>query len=231
MTIGIYLLEFKGTDKVYIGQSLSIEARYSKHLLRLKNNLGNYKMQNAYNLYGNPTLKILCSCSEEELNDLEEEAFQIYDAINNGLNIRDKAVGGRGARGEEHSMSKYSNNEIEEVFLLLINNIDKPFSWIENTTEVSLNTIRDISKGKTHLWLKDKYPTEYEYLISLKNTRVVNTSKNKELNYPTILSPEGKEYTIDNISQFARDYKLNKSHLRGVLAGLRKTHLGWKLKR
>ena len=44
MTIGIYLLRFNGTHKVYVGQSINIEKRYTDHLYVLKRGLGTYKM-------------------------------------------------------------------------------------------------------------------------------------------------------------------------------------------
>ena len=51
MTTGIYQLVFKGTDKVYIGQSIDIEHRYKGHISCLQLGKGVSKLQNAYNIY------------------------------------------------------------------------------------------------------------------------------------------------------------------------------------
>lgn len=231
MTIGIYLLRFTGTDKVYIGQSLRIEERFTKHIHRMKTGIANYKLLEAYNKYGLPNLEVLADGSiDDDLDAMETETIEIYDSVNNGLNIRSKASGGGvGLQGEKHGNSKYSNANIIEVFKKLVAS-NMPFSEISNNTNVSIHTIRDISKGRSHRWLRDIYPDDYEVLISLKDVREKNTAKYQGIEYPVILSPEGIEYTVTNIGAFAREHDLNKSHLCGVLNGLRKTHLKWKLK-
>ena len=91
MSKGIYLLRFKGTDKVYIGQSLNIEYRYRDHLNPANRS---QKLSEAFILYGNPTLEILCEATDDELDDLEERMVlraryisgrswdDIYDQLN-----------------------------------------------------------------------------------------------------------------------------------------------------
>lgn len=231
MTIGIYALIFKGTDQIYIGQSINIEQRYIKHLYRLKNYLANYKLLEAYNLYGIPKLEIICECSREELNHLEEELISELDTVNKGLNIRSKpAGGGTSLRGQFHPNSICSNIQVLNVFQLLINRKNLSFKQIAEITGTSIDIVRDISKGKAHLWLKDICPEEYAILINIKGTRVVNSAVLKGIKYPLIESPTGEIFNIENISEFARVHGLNKSHLCGVLNRKRKSHLGWKLK-
>jgi hypothetical protein len=230
MTIGIYLLKFQGTDKVYVGQSLRIEERYTKHKYKLKNSLANHKLMEAYNRFGMPILEILLECSEtEDLDVLENEAIEIFDSVKNGFNINTKASGGgTGLQGETHGNSKYTEETIKKVFkLLLLNKV--PFKTISNNTGVEISTVRDISKGKSHKWLAQVYRDEYELLKDLKYTRIYNTAEYKGIIYPDIKSPDGKVYKIQNLTSFAKEHKLNKSHLCGVLNGKRKTHLGWQL--
>jgi len=229
MTIGIYILKFHGTDKVYVGQSLRIEERFNKHKLKLTNGLANYKLMDAYSKYGYPILEVIVETDiDEDLDTLENEAIEIYDAVNNGFNINSKAGGGGiGLQGEAHGNSRYTNSDILKVFKFLIEDIS--FKDILSNTGVSLHTIRDISKGKTHRWLKNEFPIEYEKMLLLKGNREKNTAKDRGIIYNPILSPEGKLYTIDNLTAFAIKYNLNPSHLSGVLHGLRKTHKGWKL--
>lgn len=63
MTCGIYIMSFKGTDKVYIGKSKSIETRANSHMFLFRKNRAPYKLQQAYNTFGNPDLEILEKCS------------------------------------------------------------------------------------------------------------------------------------------------------------------------
>lgn len=229
MTIGIYLLRFKGTDKVYVGQSLRIEERLTKHKYKLANNIASSKLQQAYSLYGAPYLEILLECTlEDNLDILENEAINIFNSVNNGFNSNSKAGGGgTGLQGIAHPNSKYSKEIIITVFKNLL--IDIPFKNIAKTTGVEISTIRDISKGKSHKWLASIYPEDYECLLSLIHNRVYNTAKHKNIEYPPILSPDNTVHTITNLSEFAREHNLNKSHLCGVLNKLRKTHKGWSL--
>jgi hypothetical protein len=229
MTIGIYLLKFIGTNKVYVGQSLRIEERFTKHKYKLKNNLANYKLLDAYNEFGLPKLEILLECNEhDDLDSLENEAIEIFDSVNNGFNINTKASGGGiGLQGQLHGNSKYDFSIIIEVFKKLL--LDIPFKEISLTTGVEISTIRDISKGKAHRWLANKYPEEYELLAELKYTRTYNSAEHKGIIYPKIKDPFGNIYFIKNVSSFAKEHNLNKSHLCGVLNGKRKTHMGWKL--
>lgn len=230
MTIGIYLLKFNGTDKVYVGQSLRIEERYTKHLYKLNNNLANYKLMEAHNLYGLPYMEILLECSiNDDLDILENEAIDIFNSVTNGFNINTKAAGGGiGLTGEAHGNSKYNSEILRKVFYLINNNIS--FKTISEITSVQIHTIRDISKGKAHRWLFQEFPEEYDKMLSFKGIREKNTAKDQGIVYPEIVSPDGYTYTINNVSAFAREHDLNKSHLSGVLNKKRLSHKGWKLK-
>ena len=232
MTCGIYILKFNGTDKVYVGQSENIEYRYKKHLQRLKRGDHNYKMQQAYITYGTPELEILLpDLTKEELNIHEYEAFKIYDSISNGFNIAEQpSIHGN---GELNPSSKYSNEKIIEVLLLLID-VSNTYKQIELLTGVSESTIRHIANQEAHLWLKEKYPLEYSQLKNLKGKRSTgkNTAIDRGIAYPTILSPTGEEYNITNIAAFAKEHGLDSSSLAKVLNKRPKynSHKGWKLK-
>lgn len=230
MTMGIYLLKFKGTNKVYVGQSLRIEERFTKHKLRIKTNISNYKLQDAYRLYGMPYLEIIDITKEEEdLDSLENANIELYDSVNNGFNINSKAGGGGvGLQGENHSRSLYTNNQIISVFKYLITEISS-FKHIELLTKVSIHTIRDISKGKAHKWLKEYDEEAYSFMLSKINTRTKNTLQDKGI-VAILIDSNGLEHTVTNITEFSKINKLNKSHISGVINKKRITHLGWKLK-
>lgn len=228
MTIGIYLLKFTGTDKVYVGQSLRIEERLTKHKYKLANGIANYKLMEAYHTYGIPYLEILLECNiSDNLDDLENQAIEIFDSVTNGFNVNSKASGGSGLQGSAHPNSKYSKKQIIDTFKYLL--LDIPFKDISVKTNVDVSTIRDISKGKSHRWLANIYSDEYAEMLSIKYTRVYNTAEHKNIVYPNICSPDNIVYSVTNINEFARAHGLNKSHLCGVLNKKRLSHLGWKL--
>lgn len=232
MTIGIYALRFKGTDKVYIGQSVRIEERFRKHKERMRNGVASDKLQNAFNTYGEPILDILISVDEsEDLDSLEEETISVYDSIKLGFNTRNSARVGQSRFGDSHPRSIYSNDDILKVFKLLQEDINS-FNKIEMLTGVSVHTIRDISKGKAHKWLKSIDADAYEYMLSKIGTRTKNCIGDKDpLSEYSLISPKGEVVQIYNISEFAREHNLNKSHVSSVLHGLRKSHKGWTLRK
>lgn len=237
MTCGIYCLQFEGTDKVYIGQSVNIEHRYSQHKQTLKNNTANYKLQEAYSLYGKPILKILLQCSSTNLNLYEDIVIQYYDASNTGLNIHSSSVEAPTLKGVEHGRCLYSEQQLLDVLNIVYNCPDISFPEIEKFTKVSRNTISAIAAGNKHLWLKERLPIIYAEVLSNKgrrsrqNTYVSDklSAGNNGIIYPDITSPEGKVYSVTNAYKFAREHNLAGNHLQEVLNGNRKSHKGWKV--
>lgn len=233
MTTGIYCLRFKGTDKVYIGQSVNIELRHKAHKYNLKKGLANYKLMNAYELYGKPILEILCECISTELDSTENEAIEIFNAVDNGFNIHKTAQESPiTGQGELHNNSKYSNKQIIEVFNYLVDSPEKLAKEIEVLTGVSISVIRQVSSSILHLWLKEQFPEKYETLISLVGTRdkgCAKSLKERGILYPRIQSPTGETYLVEHLTKFAHSNSLDPSALLRVLKGKANTHKGWKL--
>ena len=232
MSCGIYILKFNGTDKVYVGQSVDINRRFTVHLGKLKNGNANYKLQEAYKLFGNPTLEILCECSRQELNYIELEAFNVYDSVNNGYNIATEPD--VHLEGHRNGAAKYTKEEIEGVFELLLD-INNRYVDIHLNSGVSIATIRHIANGEAHTWLKEAYPDKYLVLESMRGVARQsegNSAKSRGIVYPPIVSPEGIEYTVTNAASFAKEHKLDASALVKVLKRRPKyySHKGWKLK-
>jgi len=233
MTCGIYLLKFNDTNSVYVGQSTNIEYRYKKHIQSLKRGDSNYKLQNAYLLYGNPTLEILLEdIPKNELNACENEAILLFNSVKCGLNIAEFAD--IHSIGEKNPSSKYSNEDIIKVFKLLLD-LSYRYKDIEKLTGVAISTIRHIANMEAHTWLQEKYPEDYKILISYKGKlrqQATNSAEQRGIIYPPIISPAGKEYVITNVSSFAREHNLDPSSLRKVLVKTPKyiSHKGWKLK-
>lgn len=223
MTIGIYKLNFTGTDKTYVGQSINIERRFKEHIVSLKKGFANCKLLNAFIHYGTPTIEILCECSALELNKLEDEAIEIFNSVDNGFNLLFNAT--TAVHGEKNPNSKYSNEEIICVFNLLLDP-KIPFKEISKITGVHYNTIAQIAALNTHNWLQEKFPQKYIALIKAKNMR----QKGMHVLYPLIKDPSKVVYSItSSITTFAKEHNLGISGLSKLLKGKGITHRGWTL--
>ena len=98
-TCGIYKIQNKINKKVYIGQSVDIEKRWTVHKRLLnKNKHHNNHLQNAWNKYTekNFIFTIVEKCSIDSLNSREQYWIAVNDSYNNGYNL-DK--GGSGILG------------------------------------------------------------------------------------------------------------------------------------
>lgn len=238
MTCGIYALKFKGTDKVYIGQSINVEHRYKQHLNELASSRSNYKMLEAYSLYGIPEPFIIAECPVGELDGLEDLAIEIWDAVDNGFNIYKTANEAPTYTGYGYGNSKYPKEQILEVFTLLIDT-DKSFGQISEMTGIPTHTVSNIAISRSHLWLREECPERYAILVAKAAYRRViaaNTiisdklsAKARGISYPLIKSPEGIVYLVENASKFAKEHGLATNHLLEVLNGHRKSHKGWKV--
>lgn len=236
MTSGIYRLNFP-KENFYIGRSCNIESRIKGHKSDLKLGKHNSKMQEAYTTLGSfISYDIIEECPLDAQIAREIYWIKETEAVEFGLN---KSTGGYDiCVGEANSSSKYSNSEIIEAFLALVEFPNTPLQSISKSTGISINVIKSISNSSRHGWLKDTYPIEYEALLSNSYIRAQNSLNNltdkyqfKKLlsEYPKIISPEGVLYTINTLGTFAKEHNLHEGNLSSVLNGRRKSHKGWKL--
>lgn len=227
MTTGVYRLIFKGTDKVYIGQSVNIERRFHEHIHNLIKGVATYKLMDAYNTYGNPLLDILVECSVDELALWETQAIEIFDSITNGYNILD----GKSAikyYGETNGNSKHTNEEYYAILKLLITKPIIPNKDIAKICGVTLSIVSHISSMEKHSWLGEVYPLEYAELQRIKSEGRRGYG-NTSTTIPLIKSPEGIIHEVLNGTRFARDHGLDQTSISRVLSGKLLVHKGWAL--
>lgn len=233
MDVGIYRLVFNGTNKCYIGQTVSLSKRLSSHLAAIKAGKGALKLSNAVKEFGEPVLEILLECKEEELDKYEDEAISIFNSVNNGFNTLSNAgdIPRPDNSGDKNGKSIFTNKEIESIFLNIYSMLDKRPVELSKLLNVSISLINAIITGVNHRWLRDVYPIEYDTLINIKGSRNNGKSaKERGIIYPIIVSPDNKEYIVNNIRQFALLHKLDRGCLNRLLNGKAKSHKGWKLK-
>lgn len=230
MTCGIYKLIFKGTNKVYIGQSDNIERRFVQHLNNAKNSTWPRKLQEAYNNFGAPSLEILLDCEISELNYLENLAINLYDSFNNGFNGVEFANTMPNLVGELNGSSIYSNEDIIKVAEFL-QNPKLCLLEISKLTNVSYDMIRMIATCQKHTWISNARPDLWQGIVHLKGTRrsYAKCAESLGIVYPQIIDTQGNIYSVKNIRAFAREHNLNPGHLHSLLNNRSKTHKGWKL--
>ena len=231
MTIGIYKLEFAGTSKCYIGQSLNIEMRFKQHLNLMRKQESSIKLNQAYLDYGNPTLEIILECGSSELDSTEQEAIEIYNSVVAGFNTCLSAGGKTSLQGEQHPRCAYTNEQLKQVLILLVTRLDMSLEAIAEETSVSKNVVTNISCLNSHHWLKDCYLDIYSKLeiISENNLRRLPTKNGPKSETFKVFSPTGEIHIITNITTFAKQHSLDKSHVSKLRSGERKSHKGWKL--
>lgn len=236
MTCGIYKLNFTGTTKVYIGQSVNIELRFKQHVQSIRSGRCSPKLLEAYIQYGEPThFDIIIDCLASELDNLEDEAISIWNSVDSGFNTF--YTSNEAPTNKEFGCGnyRYQKSQIIEVFNLLVDT-DLTYNDISNITKVPVATVGTISTQLQHTWLSEEFPDRYDILTQKRGNRdsrhVVSdklSAKARGIIYPNIMSPEGVVYTIDNAYKFAKERSLAPNHFQEVLNGHRKSHKGWKL--
>ena len=234
MTIGIYSLYWEEQDLIYIGQSQNIEGRFKEHTNDLsKNKHSNYKVQDAYHKYGLPELIILEKCELSQLNDLEI----VWQKEFNSLDSLDLIEAGQVGYGTNSNASKYSKLQILLIFRSLYLTAI-PYQEIADKYTAKKSLVADIGRGKTHLWLKEKYPKQY---MKIGTNRLIRKALNKPtigriLGSKQIQSPDGIIFTIDNLTEFCNNHpEFIESSIHNFYVGIgrvldksRKTYKGWR---
>lgn len=117
---GIYIIKNKINNKVYIGQSVNIKARWYAHCNSGKNldRQDSYtQIHQAMYKYGveNFYYEILEECSIEQLDEREIYYIQKYDSYNNGYNM---TLGGEGNKYETNGRAILTLPQVEEIRLM-----------------------------------------------------------------------------------------------------------------
>jgi predicted GIY-YIG superfamily endonuclease/transposase len=229
----IYRLVFKNTNKVYIGQTIDITRRLRTHINLMRKNKAAKKMQEAYNLFGEPSIEIISGAidNQKDLDAAEDEAIEIFNSVENGFNTQDKSRAGHTAcYGELNGNSKFSNQEVLELVDLLI---DNPSIRLREAAEIfgmSYVTVDEICRGVKHKWIGKAYPDKHAKLLSIVGTRSkAVTAEDLGITYPPIYSPTGIKYEVKALRAFAREHGLNNTCLSKVLRGEQSHHKGWKI--
>ncbi len=188
MSIGIYRIVNKVTQKCYVGQSQNIEYRWKVHIgILSRNGYGNSKLQNAWNKYGkdNFIFEILEECEVAKLDEREIYYIQIYNSYEDGYN---HTKGGSGVRGWHHSQ--------EFKDMIALNNKTRPYSEKARQRIIQYNKTRDFhhsdeTKQKMSIAHKGfKYTDEQRKKCSESQKRVWANSPERRIKASEAMSAE-----------------------------------------
>ena len=152
MSIGIYKIENLLNGKIYIGQSMHIEKRWTEHC-RISNQ-NKSLISKAIFKYGkeNFSFQILEECSQEELTELETKyIFEYNSFVPEGYNVAIPMGDGQG------TFSKYTYMELLNI-VDDIKNSTLTFKEIANKYHLDLSMIYYLNRGDYHALPNEKYP-------------------------------------------------------------------------
>ncbi len=161
---------------MYIGQSVDIEQRWRAHRHSFKYNTAPIKLQEAYNVYGEPRLYVLKICDSTLLDMLETKYILEYNSREDGFNRSSGGSTGNcsGLIGELNGRSIYSNDKVLEVFELL-KTTHYSYLKIAEICNVSKEMVGHIVAGITHAWVKEQYPEEFQQMLEFRRTKPAST--------------------------------------------------------
>ena len=204
--IGIYKIQNKVTDKVYIGKSVNIEKRWIQHRCHLNNNVhANDYLQKAWNKYGENgfNFSVLCECEESVLDEKEIYYINLYKATDRsyGYNLREGGDGGAMSqetieklRGVGSTLSEDDVRHIKMCMYLLMDRKE-----IAEMYNVSPKVLTAISQGKNWGYvlpeLNDKIHNLKQSLIDERNQMIINYYDN-ELKITDIVKLTGLSTSI-----------------------------------
>lgn len=216
MNSGIYKIKNLINGKVYIGQSSRLNSRWGAHLCSLRANCHyNPHLQNSWNKYGEKAFSFSISflCPEEELNFYEQLSIDSYpkDSLYNmGLVISQVGENNSfyGKTHKESSKEKMRKAKLgkklkpqhkEKIRATLWGNTRcRGYKHSEETRRKKSETLKSVSREKN--WCKP----------------VIRTCLKT-----------GKKTRYDSLATAAKSCSGQRSHIRAVCQGSRKSHKGF----
>jgi group I intron endonuclease len=122
---GIYYIQNKITNQLYIGQSKTLRFRKNRHFSKLRNNKHyNEHLQCSFNKYGEENFDygIIQYCSESELDELEIAYINLFNVKRHGFNMCDGGYSGGWKKEYAHINLSSFNRRGERMFKLTYNN-------------------------------------------------------------------------------------------------------------
>lgn len=158
--VGIYKIENLQNHKVYIGQSINIERRWTTHKHDAFDESGiayNYPIYRAIRKYGldNFSFEVIEECHREELDSKEREYIEKYNSFFNGYN--------QNFGGQNGNLNPLINSK--EHIIGIIKDLEEgklTQGEISEKWDVNISTVNGINTGR--VWNHNrKYPIQDNY--------------------------------------------------------------------
>ena len=153
---GIYCIENIINNKKYIGQSVDVDGRWSKHQSSLnKGDHDNDYLQKSWNKYGKENFKfyILEYCKKDELDEKENYYIDLYNTLNRDCGYNLKSGGQATNQLSEEIRNKISESNkkaYENSDLRKIRSIDALNQWADPEIRAKITGENNGMYGKHH---------------------------------------------------------------------------------
>ena len=165
----IYKITNLLNNKIYIGQTIldNPMLRWKDHYNEYKNinnNLYLYKAMRKSGIINFIFQIIEEDIDEKNLNDREQYYIKLYNSniAEYGYNLT--------PGGDSSHNSKYTENFIRQVIVLIKNNPEKSLTEIGNELGISIGTMSDINCGDTWCFSDESYPIRKNVHYKLNNS-------------------------------------------------------------
>lgn len=218
--IGIYCIYFNTDNcKYYIGQSINLDARIQSHNTKLrKGTHPNLELQEAYNIFGTPSVEILEFIDELAYLDIREQYWiKEFDSYTGGYN---HTSGGKSAQpGAANPYALYSKEIYLNIAHELLSNLT--YRQIAAKLSVSDRVVASIATGQSHSWIKEENPELYAQLLAKKGSRSIST---EQIDLHTRIFFRIVN-TDDRLCDIAKDENINKGVIEKMVYGATCTYL------
>jgi group I intron endonuclease len=210
---GIYEIRCIPTGKIYIGSSVNLPARWSRHRLTLRQGTHKNKyLQLAWSKYGHEAFEfsVLEFVSEADLLSSEQKWIDKTGCVNRkiGFNIYDKA----GSPGDILAQVWEGFIAPDGVEVRIVN-----LEEFCRTHGLNQSSMHKLAKGKSKL----KSCKGWRHKNSIRQREYVKT-------YDGFIDPDGQEVdSITNLAAFCREHNLDNTHMVAVANGRICSHRGW----
>lgn len=171
--IGIYKITNTINNKVYIGQSVDITARWTRHKNDCKKEkFSHYPLYRSFNKYGidNFTFEVIEECSKDCLDEREKYWIGYYNSFYNGYNQT------KGGQLPPHF--NVLNQETLKAIIYDLKNTSLSGIEIANKYNISDQMVSDINTGKSWHDSEESYPLRTRTITRTRTRNLAEGAKN-----------------------------------------------------
>lgn len=212
--IGIYKWTNLINNKVYIGQSINIEARKAEHIKLSKDLTYTTNIAKALRKYSidNFTFEILEECNVNELDNKESYWINYYDSLNKDKGYNMIEVGAiPNSTGSNNPMSKLTEEEVLDIRIkIYINKIDSLTVFNQYSNKISFDTFRKVRDGYTWRNVDSSMITSIE--VNRQDKPKAKLTKEEVLEIR-------KRSETESLNEIAKDYsyKVNRNSIKRII--------------